>query len=77
MEAMGALGRRVTKPEDINAALRWAVEASEEKRVPALVEVIVERETDATMGTSIDAINEFEPVEDRASEPSSSILERD
>jgi tartronate-semialdehyde synthase len=77
MEAMGALGRRVTKPEDINAALRWAVEASEEKRVPALVEVIVERETDATMGTSIDAINEFEPVEDRASEPSSSIPERD
>jgi tartronate-semialdehyde synthase len=75
--AMGALGRRVTKPEDINAALRWAVEASEEKRVPALVEVIVERETDATMGTSIDAINEFEPVEDRASEPSSSIPERD
>ena len=77
MEAMGALGRRVTRPEDMEAAFRWAVEASEEKRVPVLVEVIVERETDAAMGVSIDAINEFEPVEDRASEPSSSLPERD
>ncbi len=42
-----------------------------------LVEVIVERETDAAMGVSIDAINEFEPVEDRTSEPSASLLERD
>jgi len=29
------------------------------------------------MGVSIDAINEFEPVEDKASEPSGSIPERD
>jgi tartronate-semialdehyde synthase len=77
MEAMGALGRRVTKPDDMKEAFQWAVEASEEKRVPALVEVIVERETDAAMGVSIDAINEFEPVEDKASEPSGSIPERD
>ncbi len=77
MESQGALGRRVTKPDDMKEAFQWAVEASEEKRVPALVEVIVERETDAAMGVSIDAINEFEPVEDKASEPSGSIPERD
>ncbi len=65
MEAMGAMGRRVRRPEDIEPALEWAVRASEERRVPALVEVIVERETDAAMGLSIDNINEFEPVEER------------
>lgn len=32
--------------------------------MPALVEVIVERETDAAMGKSIDNINEYEPGED-------------
>jgi len=64
MEAMGALGRRVTAPEEIAPALEWAVEASEEARVPALVEVFVERGVDAAMGLSIDAINEFEPVEE-------------
>ena len=33
-------------------------------RVPALVEIIVEREVDAAMGTSIDNINEYEPIEE-------------
>jgi tartronate-semialdehyde synthase len=62
MEAMGALGRRVTEPGDIAAALDWAIAASEEHRVPALVEIITERDTDAAMGVAIDAINEFEPI---------------
>jgi len=66
MEAMGALGRRVTKPENINGALAWAVRASEERRVPALVEVMVERETNAAMGLSLDKINEYEPILDGA-----------
>jgi len=65
MEAMGALGRRVRRPEEIRDALRWAVRASEERRVPALVEVMVERETNAAMGPSIDKIREYEPVLDR------------
>ncbi len=64
MQAMGALGRRVTAPDDIRPAIEWAIQASEETRVPALVEIIVERETDAAMGKSIDNINEYEPVED-------------
>ncbi|MCA3749310.1 MAG: glyoxylate carboligase [Rubrobacter sp.] len=65
MEAMGALGRRVRRPEEIRDALRWAVRASEERRVPALVEVLVEREANAAMGPSIDSIREYEPVLDR------------
>jgi tartronate-semialdehyde synthase len=64
MEAMGALGRRITRPDEIRPAIEWAIQASEEARVPALVEIIVERETDAAMGKSIDNITEYEPVEE-------------
>ncbi len=62
MEAMGALGRRVERPEEIKDALEWAIRASEERQVPALVEIMCERETNAAMGLSIDKINEYEPI---------------
>jgi tartronate-semialdehyde synthase len=62
MEAMGAMGRRVTSPEDIKPALEWAIRASEDRRVPVLVEVIVERQTNAAMGTAINEIIEFEEL---------------
>jgi tartronate-semialdehyde synthase len=68
MEAMGAIGRRVRRPEEIKGALEWAVRASEERRVPVLVEVMVERETNAAMGLSIDRINEYEPILDGSEE---------
>lgn len=64
MEGFKALGRRVEKPEEIKPALEWAVRESNAQQVPALVEIIVERETDASMGLSIDKIREFEPIED-------------
>jgi tartronate-semialdehyde synthase len=62
MEAMGALGRRVVTPEELQEAFEWAVQTSEERRVPVLVEVMCERETNAAMGLSIDKINEYEPI---------------
>ena len=62
VRAMGAIGRRVTEPGDLRDALTWAMEASEEQGVPALVEVIVERETNVSMGAAIDAVVEFDPV---------------
>jgi tartronate-semialdehyde synthase len=68
MEAMGALGRRVWRPEEIKDALEWAIQASEERRVPALVEIMCERETNAAMGLSIDKINEYEPILDGSQE---------
>jgi tartronate-semialdehyde synthase len=68
MEAMGALGRRVTEPGDVADTLRWAVDASEEHQLPVLVEIMTERDTDAAMGVAIDAINEYEPVLDGAYE---------
>ena len=48
--------------------------------MPALVEIIVERETDAAMGKSIDKINEYEPIEEGAQDLArfaDSIPERD
>jgi tartronate-semialdehyde synthase len=81
MEAMGALGRRVTEPGDIAATIEWAIAASEQHRVPALVEIITERDTDAAMGVRIDRINEYEPVLDgtyeRAGEVVGALPERD
>jgi tartronate-semialdehyde synthase len=74
MEAMGALGRRVWRPEEIQDALAWAVQASEERRVPALVEIMCERETNAAMGLSIDKINEYEPILDGAREMAGQIV---
>ena len=74
MEAMGALGRRVRNPEDIQDALAWAVQASEERRVPALVEIMCEREVNAAMGLSIDKINEYEPIFDGTEELAGQIV---
>jgi tartronate-semialdehyde synthase len=74
MEAMGALGRRIRRPEEIQDALAWAVRASEERRVPALVEIMCERETNAAMGLSIDKINEFEPILDGTTEKDAQLV---
>ena len=65
MEAMGGLGRRVKRPEDIRAALEWATHTSSQQRLPVLVEVMVEREANAAMGPAINAIKEFEPLPER------------
>ncbi|MBL7201191.1 MAG: glyoxylate carboligase [Anaerolineae bacterium] len=55
-EAFGAYGERVTRPEEIRGAFERAVGSGR----PALIDVIVERETDAAMGASLDAIREFD-----------------
>jgi tartronate-semialdehyde synthase len=70
MEAMGATGRHVTRPEEIKPALEWAIRVSGERRVPVLVEVIVERETNAAMGTAINNVVEFEELTEGAKVPS-------
>ena len=64
MEGFGGLGKRVLKPEEIKPALAWAVQESNARKVPVLVEIRVDRETDAAMGISIDKIVERDPVID-------------
>jgi tartronate-semialdehyde synthase len=55
-EACGAAGERVTDPKEIKAALKRGVESG----LPYVVDIVMERETDCSMGASIDAIREFE-----------------
>jgi tartronate-semialdehyde synthase len=54
VEGFGGLGRRVLRPEEIKPALDWAIKESNRLKVPALVEIREDRETDAAMGVSID-----------------------
>jgi tartronate-semialdehyde synthase len=55
-EACGAAGERVTDAKEIKAALKRGVESG----LPYVVDIIMERETDCSMGAAIDAIREFE-----------------
>jgi len=64
MEAFGCPARRVEQPGEIADALRWATLEAEAAQLPVLVEIMVEREANAAMGQSLDAITEFEPVPD-------------
>jgi tartronate-semialdehyde synthase len=64
VEGFGGVGRRVLRPEEIKPALDWAIKESNRLRVPALVEIREDRETDAAMGVSIDKIVERDPVID-------------
>jgi tartronate-semialdehyde synthase len=61
-EGLGCKAIRVFKPEDIKPALQKAQSMAEEFSVPVVVEVILERVTNISMGTEIDAINEFEDL---------------
>lgn len=54
-EAFGAYGERVSRPEDIRGAFDRAVKSGK----PAVVDIMVEREADASMGAGLDAIREF------------------
>ncbi|MGI5282634.1 glyoxylate carboligase [Nonomuraea polychroma] len=62
MEAFGCPARRVEVPGDLRDALAWASAEAARERLPVLVEVMVEREANAAMGPSLEAIKEFEPL---------------
>ncbi|MFC5428187.1 glyoxylate carboligase [Paraburkholderia denitrificans] len=61
-EGLGCKALRVFEPEEIAPALRQAQSMAAEFGVPVVVEVILERVTNISMGTEIDAINEFEAL---------------
>jgi tartronate-semialdehyde synthase len=64
-EGLGCKAIRVFKPEDIKPALEKAKSMLSEFNVPVIVEVILERVTNISMGTEIDAINEFEDLAEK------------
>ena len=61
-EGLGCKAIRVSKPEGLTAAFATAHELMERHRVPVVVEVILERVTNISMGTELDNITEFEEL---------------
>jgi tartronate-semialdehyde synthase len=61
-EGLGCKALRVSEPDEILPALEQAKKLLDEFRVPVIVEVILERVTNVSMGTEINAITEFEPL---------------
>jgi tartronate-semialdehyde synthase len=64
-EGLGCKALRVFKPEEIEPALQKAKLMADQYRVPIIVEVILERVTNISMGAEIDAINEFEELAEK------------
>jgi tartronate-semialdehyde synthase len=62
VEGLGCKAIRVTDPEEILPALKQAKILMDEYRVPIVVEIILERSTNISMGTDIDKIIEFEEL---------------
>jgi len=56
--AYGLYGERITRPDEIKGAFRRGLDSGK----TALIDIIIERDADVSMGNSIDAIREFEPL---------------
>ncbi len=65
VEGLGCKAIRVRRQEDIDPAIEQARAWMAQYRVPVVIEIILERVTNISMGTEIDAINEFEPLAER------------
>ena len=61
-EGLGCKAIRVFEPDGPAAALEQAKKLMAEYRVPVVVEVILERVTNISMGTEIDNVIEFEEL---------------
>ncbi|WNO71552.1 MULTISPECIES: glyoxylate carboligase [unclassified Streptomyces] len=66
VEGLGCKAIRVTEPDQLLPAFEEAKKLAAEYRVPVVVEAILERVTNISMGVQIDGVNEWE---DLATEP--------
>ncbi|MDD1779762.1 glyoxylate carboligase [Enterovibrio sp. ZSDZ35] len=64
VEGLGCKALRVTDPDKIAPALEEAKVLMAKHRVPVVVEIILEKVTNISMGVEIDAVNEFESLAD-------------
>ena len=62
VEGLGCKAIRVREPGDIADAFKQAQALMQQHQVPVVVEIILERVTNISMGTEIDSINEFEAI---------------
>ncbi|MBV9796383.1 MAG: glyoxylate carboligase [Actinobacteria bacterium] len=61
-EGLGCKALRVTTPDEIAPALEKARKLMAEYRVPVVVEIVLERVTNVSMGTELDNVTEFEEL---------------
>jgi tartronate-semialdehyde synthase len=62
VEGLGCKAIRVHKQEEIKPAIEQAEKWMAEFRVPVVIEIMLERVTNISMGTEIDAVMEFEEL---------------
>ena len=75
-EGLGCKALRVVEPDGIGPALEEARKLAVEHRVPVIVEVILERITNVSMGNDIDAVNEFEELAVRRADAPTAVANR-
>ncbi|QIH99106.1 glyoxylate carboligase [Rhodococcoides fascians A21d2] len=73
-EGLGCKALRVTEPELIGEALVRARTLANEHKVPVVVEIILERVTNISMGTEIDNIGEFEELANTSADAPTALL---
>lgn len=73
-EGLGCKAIRVERPEDMQAAFTKAAQLMEQFRVPVVVEAILERVTNISMGTELDNVNEIEDIAQYAADAPTAIL---
>jgi tartronate-semialdehyde synthase len=72
-EGLGCKAIRVQEPDQLAGAFAQAERWMEEYRVPVVVEVILERVTNISMGTEIDKVTEFEALAERGEDAPTAI----
>ncbi|MEB3371831.1 glyoxylate carboligase [Saccharopolyspora mangrovi] len=75
-EGLGCKALRVFDSDGIFDALEQAKKLVAEHRVPVVVEVVVERVTNVSMGTEIDAVNEFEALAESGADAPTAVAGR-
>ncbi|MBX3597118.1 MAG: glyoxylate carboligase [Rhizobiaceae bacterium] len=73
-EAMGCKAVRVRRPEEFPLAFEEARQLAREHQVPVVLEFILERVTNISMGTEIDNIIEFEDLAERNEDAPTAIM---
>jgi tartronate-semialdehyde synthase len=73
-EGLGCKALRVTEPAAIGPALEEAKKLMAEYRVPVVVEVILERVTNISMGTELDNVVEFEDLAGRREDAPTAVV---
>ena len=61
-EGMGCKAFRATKPEELVPTMRKAQQLAYELKVPVVVECILQKVTNISMGSALDNVTEFEPL---------------